>query len=374
MKPLDRRQWLKTAGLTGAFSLLGGVKAIADTAPSSEIPAATVQNGRIRLSSNENPFGPSPKVREAIVNTFDLACRYTYGHEKKLKAMIAEREGLTPDHIVITGGSREGLNVTGLTYGLHNREIIAPDPTYQGLLRYANEFGAYIHRVPLTEELGHDLTGMEQRITSKTGLMFICNPNNPTGTLIPFDQLKDFVESVSKRTVVFLDEAYYDYIEADDYPSGSVFVKAGHNVIVSRTFSKVYGMAGIRIGYLMTRPDIAARLSKRLMANTNMLALYAAETAYQEKDFYKYSLQKNKESKEIIYAGLEDLNLAYHKSHTNFVFFKTGREIQGLIEEMLKHNIQIGRPFPPLTDWCRISTGTIEHTKQFVAAIKKVMA
>ena len=375
MTPLDRRQWLKTAGLTGAFSLLTGARAIGDNHRSVEIPlAAPLQNGPVRLSSNENPFGPSAKVREAMVKAFDLGCRYTYGHDEKLKAMIAEREGLTPEHIVITGGSREGLNVTGLTFGLHNREIIAADPTYQGLLRYAEEFGAYVHRVGLDEELGHDLREMEKRITAKTGLMFICNPNNPTGTLLPFDRLKDFIGSVSGRTMVFLDEAYYDYIEEEGYPSGSYFVKEGQNVIISRTFSKVYGLAGIRIGYLMTRPDIAARLSRRLMANTNMLAIYAAMTAYGEKDFYKLSLQKNQESKQLIYAALDEMNLPYHKSHTNFVFFKTGRKIQDVIEAMLEQGVRVGRPFPPLTNWCRISTGTREHTQMFVDGIKKVLA
>ena len=374
MTPLDRRQWLKTAGLTGAFSLLTGARAIADTARVSEMPLPAVPlNGPVRLSSNENPFGPSPKVREAMVKAFDLGCRYTYGHDQKLKAMIAEREGLTPDHIVITGGSREGLNVTGLTYGLHNREIIAADPTYQGLLRYAEEFGGFVHRVGLDDKLDHDLDEMEKRITAKTGLMFICNPNNPTGTLLPFDRLKDFVSSVSGRTMVFLDEAYYDYIEEDGYPSGSYFVKEGQNVIVSRTFSKVYGLAGIRIGYLMARPDIAARLGKRLMANTNMLAIYAAMTAYQEEDFYKLSLKKNQESKNMIYAALDEMNLQYYKSHTNFVFFKTGREIQEVIEGMVDHGVRVGRPFPPLTKWCRISTGTMEHTQMFVDGIKKVL-
>ncbi len=375
MKNIDRRQWLKVAGATGLFSLIGGKAAVAEPIIRNLQPVNTYNaDNPIRLSSNENPFGPSPKVREAMVKAFDLGCRYTYGHEKPLKEMIAEREGLTPDHIVITGGSREGLNVSGLTFGLNNQEIIAADPTYQGLMRYAEEFGAYIHRVGLDDDLNHDLEAMEQRITANTGLVFVCNPNNPTGTLLPFDRLKDFVESVSNRTIVFLDEAYYDYIEEEDYPSGSVFVKEGHNVIVSRTFSKVYGLAGIRIGYLMTRPDIAERLNKRLMANTNMLAIYAAMTAYQEKEFHQLSLQKNKEAREMIYAALEDLDLPYYKSHTNFVFFKTGRPIQKVIDTMLEKGVRVGRPFPPLTKWCRISTGTMEDTKAFCTALKQVMA
>src|SRR5690606_2268023 len=150
------------------------------------------------------------------------------------------------------------------------------EPTYLSLLNYAEEMGGHIHMVPVDDQMGHDLEEMEKRITSKTGLVFVCNPNNPTGTLLPADKMRDFCESISHRTMVFADEAYFDYITEPDYPSMVELVKEGANVIVSRTFSKVYGLAGIRIGYLIARPDIISRLSQATMAGLSVTAAFAA--------------------------------------------------------------------------------------------------
>ena len=287
---------------------------------------------------------------------------------------IAEKEGVTKDHVVITGGSTEGLKATGLLYGMDGGEIIAADPTFQSLLTYAETFGAYVHRVRVNDRMEHDLEAMSRRVTSKTRLIFICNPNNPTGTLLDKDTLRDFISSHDGQAVIFSDEAYYDFITEPDYPSMVEFVKEGRNVIVSKTFSKVYGLAGLRIGYLIARPDIASRLKSAVMANTNVLAIAGAQGALEDDEFYKFSIAKNAEAKQYIYKTLGDMGLEYIPSHTNFVFFKTGRPIQELMEDMLKENVLVGRPFPPMLDWCRISTGTMKEMELFGNALKKVMA
>lgn len=372
MKTLDRRQWLKTAGLSSGFALLGGVNSYASNY---QFASITKDNESFaKLNSNENPFGPSKRVREAITDSFDVACRYPSMVFRPLLEQIAETEGVSTDHIVITGGSTEGLKATGLTYGIDGGEIIAADPTFQAMLRYAENFGAYVHRVPVDEYMNHDLEAMANRISTKTTLIFLCNPNNPTGTLLDKNKLRDFCSSVSKKTMVFSDEAYYDFITEPDYPSMVELVKEGMNVIVSKTFSKVYGLAGMRIGYLVARPDVAQRLRGNIMAMTNVLAIEAAKTALLDDDFYKFSLIKNVEAKNAIYKTLDDLNLEYIKSHTNFVFFKTGRPISEMIAEMKKENVLIGRPFPPFNKWARISTGTMDHMKRFERALKKVMS
>lgn len=374
MQPLNRRQWLKTAGLTGAFSMLGGIGALAENKSDSYIlQTARRLETPVRLSSNENPYGPSKKVREAMIEAFDLACRYPFYYSNELREMIAQKEGVAPEQIVLTAGSTEGLKVTGLTYGRDGGEVICADPTYQSLMSYAEQFGGYIHRVRVNKDLDHDLEEMERRITNKTSIVFICNPNNPTGTLLPHDQLHDFCLAANERAIVFADEAYGEYIEDPHYPSAVHLIKEGLNVIVSRTFSKVYGMAGIRAGYLIARPDIARRLAANVVAHINVLGLFAAKTALEDAEFYQQSLQKNKESKEIIYGALDKLGLEYKKSHTNFVFFKTGRPIAEIQEKMLAKGVIVGRPFPPLLDWCRISTGTIEETELFAEALGKVV-
>ncbi len=373
MNQLDRRQWLKTMSLTGSLAFLGGIDVLANTPENTKFPPTRPLKAPIRLNSNENPFGPSKKVRQAMIDNFDLACRYPYSYSDELFDMIARKEGVTKDHLVIAAGSTEGLRITGLTYGVDGGEIIAAEPTFLALLTYAQQFGAYINRVPLDDTFTHDLEEMERRVNSNTRLVFICNPNNPTATILPTAKLKDFCESVSKKAVVFCDEAYIDFVEDPGFESMVQLVKKGQNVIVSKTFSKVYGLAGIRIGYLIARPDITARLNRNLAAFTNVLALKAAQTALQDKEFYEFSLQKNREAKQEIYKTLDGLGFEYVKSHTNFIFFKTGRPIRGLISDMAKEGVKIGRPFPPYLDWCRISTGTMDEVKMFGSALKKVM-
>lgn len=371
MNTLNRRQWLQRGSLASLIAITGGAPKLAKATTFQ--PRPILPDQPVRLSANENPYGPSPKVREAMIKHFDQACRYPRTYLKQLVTKLAEKEGVTTDHIVVTGGSTEGLKITGMIYGQGGKEIIAADPTFQALMRYAEQFGGHVHRVPLNDRLEHDLKAMENRITSQTGLIFLCNPNNPTGTLLPAEQVKDFCESAAKKTVVFSDEAYYDFIDESDYPSMVELVKKDANVIVSRTFSKVYGLAGIRIGYLIARPDIADRLKEKVVAFTNTPALFAATAALDDPDFYRFSLEKNTAAKNQIYQTLDDLNLEYIPSQTNFIFFKTGQHIHDFSQKMLQEGIAVGRPFPPYYDWCRISTGSLQEVGAFNDALKRVM-
>lgn len=368
MKNIDRRQWLKSIGIAGTAAILTPTQVLSFERPS----IGKAKDGFVRLTSNENPYGPSKKVRAAITEAFDITCRYPSINLKGLVQLIAEKEGVPADHVVVTGGSTEGLKAAGITFGIDGGEIIAADPTFQAMLRYAENFGSYVHRVPSNKDLEHDLDAMAARVTSKTRIIFLCNPNNPTGTLLEKDRLRDFCNSLENKAVIFSDEAYYDYITEPDYPSMVELVKEGKNVIVSKTFSKVYGLAGIRIGYLIARPDIATRLKKNIMAMTNVLAIAAATEALKDDEFYKFSITKNMEGKNLIYQTLDTLKLDYVKSHTNFVFFHSKKHIDELGKAMMDQGIGIGRPFPPMYDWARISTGTIEEVNAFCQALKKV--
>jgi histidinol-phosphate aminotransferase len=370
MRNIDRRNWLKTVGLSSGFALLGGFEAL-----SFPLPQNTENDDLLaKLNANENPYGPSKRVRGIISDNFDLGCRYPFRTLSSLTEKIAEKEGVPKDHIVITGGSTEGLKAAGLTFGgFGDGEIIAADPTFQAMLRYAETFGTKVHRVPVNAEMEHDLETMANKVNNKTKLIFICNPNNPTGTLLEVNKLIDFCKTYDSKAVIFSDEAYYDFITEPDYPSMVELVKKGRNVIVSKTFSKIYGLAGLRIGYLVARPDIARRLKASVMANTNTLAIEAAKEALADDDFYKFSILNNMEAKKLIYSTLDELGLTYIKSHTNFVFFKTGRPINEMINAMQQENVLIGRPFPPFYNWARISTGKMSDMAKFSAALKKVM-
>ncbi len=308
-----------------------------------------------------------------MIQGFDISCRYPSTYARELHEMIAEREGVTTDHIVVGGGSTEGLKVTGLTFANNGGEIIAAQPTFLAMMNYAKQWGASINWVPLDETMTHDVDEMEKRISAKTKLIFLCNPNNPTSTLLSKDKLIDFVSSASKKTIVFSDEAYYDFIEEKDYPSMVSLVKQGEDVIVSRTFSKVYGLAGLRIGYLVAKPELASKIRDNVVAYTNVLAIKAAIEAMKDKEFYDFSLAQVKKGKQLMYNTMDEIGLEYVKSNTNFIFFKTGRNISRFNSQMLDQGVKVGRPFPPFTEWCRISTGTIEEVQIFNEALKKVL-
>lgn len=365
----SRRDWLKASMGIGGLML----------APSTLLTAQEKENFQprslepvIRLSSNENPYGPSKRVRERIKNSFEHACRYPYAYSDDLAEQLAEKHGVSSESIIVTGGSTEGLKVAGITFAANGGEIISGQPTFLAMMNYAEQWGATVKWVPVGEDKGYDLDAIEKQITSKTKLVFLCNPNNPTGTLVPAQKLIDFCEVASKKTIVFSDEAYYDFIEESNYPSMIDAVKRGDNVIVSKTFSKVYGMAGLRVGYLIAKPEIAQQIRQNVVAMSNVLAVEAAKEALKDEEFYNFSLKKNKEAKQRIYKLLDHLKLDYVTSHTNFIFFHSKRDIRSLGPAMLEKGVRIGRPFPPFYDWCRISTGTPEEVDLFIKGMLEI--
>ena len=331
----------------------------------------------VKLSSNENPYGPSERVRNAIIDSFENACRYPYEYILKLQNILAKKHNVSPESIVITGGSNEALRVTGLAVADQGGEIVAGQPTYLALMSYAEAMGGKINWVPVDSNKGYDLGEIEKKINGKTKMVFIANPNNPTGTLLEKSSLSNFCERVSEKTLVFCDEAYYDYINEPDYPSMDYLVRQGKDIIISRTFSKVFGMAGLRIGYMVLKPKLADKLfgeyspygRNKIMAQTNVLAVAAAIEALNDKDFYAFSLRKANEEKDKIYKLLDHLGLKYVESSTNFVFFESKKHIDDLSKEMLAKGVRVGRPFPPFYDWCRISTGTSQEVDRFVSAM-----
>ncbi|MEW7290144.1 pyridoxal phosphate-dependent aminotransferase [Aquimarina sp. 2304DJ70-9] len=370
---MNRRQWLKSTSLGGSLVVFGGLE-LANALTAEEIEKFNPRplSKLIRLSSNENPYGPSEKVRQSIISAFEHGCRYPYAYADELAEVLAKKEGVTKDHIIICGGSTEGLKITGLTFAANGGEIIAGKPTFLAMMSYAQQWGATVNWVPVGNDKGYDMDEIEKRISSKTKLVFLCNPNNPTSTILPSEKLLDFCNAISNKTILFSDEAYYDYIDEPNYPSMVELVKQEKDVIVSRTFSKVYGMAGLRIGYLVAKPALTQQLRKNMVAYSNVLAIAAAKEALNDKEFYTFSLQKTREAKDLIYKTLNALKLSYVKSDTNFIFFKSGKDISILHKEMMNKGILIGRPFPPFFDWCRISTGTIEEVTLFTQALSSI--
>ena len=369
----SRREWFKSSIGLGGLMMTPSILTAEEIKKYNPRPLSDI----VKLSSNENPYGPSERVRNAIIDSFENACRYPYEYILKLQNILAKKHNVSPESIVITGGSNEALRVTGLAVADQGGEIVAGQPTYLALMSYAEAMGGKINWVPVDSNKGYDLGEIEKKINDKTKMVFIANPNNPTGTLLEKSSLSNFCESASEKTLVFCDEAYYDYINEPDYPSMDYLVRQGKDIIISRTFSKVFGMAGLRIGYMVLKPKLADKLfgeyspygRNKIMAQTNVLAVAAAIEALNDEDFYAFSLRKANEEKDKIYKLLDHLGLKYVESSTNFVFFESKRHIDDLSKEMLAKGVRVGRPFPPFYDWCRISTGTSQEVDRFVSAM-----
>ncbi len=372
----SRREWFKSSIGIGGLMLTPSILSAEEIKKYNPRPKSSI----VKLSSNENPYGPSERVLNAIKNSFGDACRYPYEFIQELQETLAKKHNVPVESIVITGGSNEALRVTGLAISDKGGNILAGKPTYLALMSYAEAWGGEIKWVPVDSNKGYDLKKIKESIDQETKMVFIANPNNPTGTLLNGSSLAKFCEDVSKQTLVFCDEAYYDYINESDYPSMDYLVRQGENVIISRTFSKVYGLAGLRIGYLVLKPELADQLfgeyspygRPKIMAQTNVLAVAAASEALNDDDFYKFSLKKANEEKTKIYKLLDYLNLKYVESSTNFVFFESKMHIDELSKKMLEKGVIVGRPFPPFYDWCRISTGTSEEVDKFINSMLEI--
>ena len=365
----SRRDWLRSSVGIGGL-LLAPEMVLSNQEIKKFNPRPLLET--IKLSSNENPYGPSELVQNAVVKAFDHGCRYPYAYSDKLAIKLAKKHGVDPESIIITGGSTEGLKITGLTFTQGGGEIIAGQPTFLAMMDFAEQWGAKINWVPVDKNKGYDLNSIKDQININTKLVFLCNPNNPTGTVIPKNSLKDFCMNASKKTIIFSDEAYYDFIQEADYPSMDTLVREGANVIVSKTFSKVYGLAGLRIGYLIAPPHLAKQIRSNVVAMSNVLAIAAAEKALEDQEFYDFSLNKIKQGRKLITDTLDELKLNYIPSNTNFVFFHSKKHIDDLGKQMLEKGVRIGRPFPPFYDWCRISVGTLPEVQAFTNALKEV--
>lgn len=370
---LNRRQWLRTsafaaAGLFTSPDLTFFGKYVFDPdhhARSREL---------IHLHNNESPYGISGMAREAIIESIWLSNRYPHEQYHELKELIAEREKISPDHIVLGAGSTEVMT-TLIHFSKPKGEGLAADPTYFDFVFYAKISDCPLHQIPLTENYEHDLEAMELQISPKISLIYICNPNNPTGSVTPGDKLYPFCERASQKALVVVDEAYHEYVEDSSYASMVDLVKRGKNVVVTRTFSKIFGLAGLRIGYGMARPDIIENLKRleRNFAPVSYLSLEAAIASYKDKEFCRVVRQKNREVKSYVYEELEKLGLYYVPSVTNFVCFRIQQDGEKMVKEFEKRNILIRSFTFHGSHWLRVSLGTMEEMKAFVSALKEVL-
>ena len=376
---LSRRAWFKSALAAGATMPLGlslVQELMAAPASKAEVDFLASLNGKlVRLGSNENPYGPSAKAREAIQNSISEGNRYAFDQSAELKELLAAHEGVTPDHIFLAAGSGEVLAITGMTVGLEGGAVLSAYPTFTMLMNFAEKFNARWDKVNLDKNMAHDLEAMASAVKPDTRIVFVVNPNNPTGTVVDNARLKSFCVEMAKKTTVFADEAYLEFLEPAQQQSMVELVKQGHNVIVSRTFSKIYGLAGLRVGYAVAKPELIAKLQKNQLGTIlNQAALAAAKASLGDKDFMAYTRKMNAEARAYFTDYLDRKKWFYGKSFTNVVLFPAPKSGKVILDETMKRGYQIRVWDYQDKEWCRVSIGTLDEMKSFVKAFEEVVS
>lgn len=328
----------------------------------------------IKLASNENPFGCSPKAKEAIIAEVDNTSLYPDGGAVELTKAVASHFNVEPNQVIFGAGSDEIILMIARAYLVPGDENIMATHTFPQYKHNAEIEGAVHIEVPLIEGT-HDLQGMLKRITDRTKIIWVCNPNNPTGTIVSHDELSNFLKQVPSNVLVVLDEAYAEYTVSGDYPDGFELIKQYKNAILLRTFSKIYGLASLRIGYGIGHPEVIHTINQvREPFNTTRYAQAAAKAALQDEAFIADCREKNAKGIDYLTGQFDRLGLAYYPAHGNFIMVDTQRPAKLVFDGLLRkgfivrggHNLD----FPTKI---RVTVGSREQNEKFLQALESVL-
>lgn len=384
---LSRRNWFKSTFAMSAGLALGGVSAAnagslvsrLEAAPLSraerEYFATKASGAKVRLNSNENPYGPSKKAREAVLQILNEANRYQFQTQEQLRKMLAEREKVDPSYIMLAAGSGEVLCLAGAAYGLEGGSVLSGFPTFSVLMDYAMGMSARWDKVDLNDKLEYDYDKMASAIKSDTKLIFTCNPNNPTGTFVDPVKVRAFAEEASKKALVYADEAYLEFLGPLEKNSMIDLVRKGSNVLVSRTFSKIFGLAGLRAGYAVAHPDIIRKFQKfGDEFSMSQTAIAAAQATLYDEEFLQMVRVKNAEARKVLFDYLDSKKYQYGKSQINVVFFPAPKDGKTILAKTEEKGYLIRVWDYQNREWCRVSIGTPEEMKGFVKAFDEVIS
>ncbi len=369
---ISRRDFARLLGAGAAAAVVRPPLSFAK--PTQSVTTPLGEGGIVRLSANENPYGPSSRAFHAITDSFGLACRYPDEHNNVLIDKLAKLNGVKHDQILLGDGSGEILKLCAETFtGPQNGKLVAADPTFEAILNNASANGAEVVKVPLTSSFQHDLPKM--RDSAKAGLIYVCNPNNPTASITRKDELRDFIATTPPQTTILVDEAYFHYADRPHYDSVIALVKDHPNLIVSRTFSKIYGMAGLRCGYCVARKETIDRMRRNQMWDSvNCMALAAATASLDDLDHVPTGQRLNREAKTFVTSELDKMGYEQIPSQANFIMFDCKRPVLPLIQAMKERKIHVGRLFPALPNHMRLTIGKKTEMESFVGAFKQVTA
>ena len=376
---VSRRNFLLGSSAVVAASAMQGIPGTPFSPPLSLMKSALAQgeipmpDRLIRMNSNENPWGPSRAALRAINAAIEEANLYTYFLAGEMSELIGELQNIGPEHISVGAGSAEILKMGGLLASMDEGSIVVPDPTFEDLPRYAGDNGSEVIRVPVNDNLETDLEAMASAIRRDTKLVYICNPNNPIPNIIEKNALRDFVIEISRDRMVFVDEAYHEFVDDPNYGSMMDLVRNGRrNIIVARTASKIHGLAGLRVGFGFSHPELAAEITRRMTGTLNIIGMRAALASYRDAEHSNFVLRKNKEALEITQGYFREAGIRHINSTANFTFVETGHDIEEVQARFMEHNIRVGRPFPPFRNWMRLSMAKPDEMRYFVQTYKKL--
>lgn len=377
--PLSRRTFLTALGAGAAVGLAArGAEArlIGRLGPLDLEEAAPDTPGLIRLDSNENPHGPGAKVLEAFKAGFPEANRYPDAGEQRLLAALARHLQVRAEHLLLGCGSAEVLRACVQAFTSPTAALVTAAPSFEYPAVLARLAGHPVKAVPVDKGLSLDLEAMA-KAAEGAGLVFLCNPNNPTATVHGRQAVADFVARLGKtspKTVILVDEAYHDYVEDPGYRTAIPLALANPQVLVSRTFSKAYGLAGMRIGYAVGRPETLARLERLFLpSGVSQVALHGAVAALEDAAHLAEQQRLNREAKAFTRAWFEKAGHPVGPSEANFLMVDLRRDVKAFKAACLKEGVAVGRPFPPLGTHLRLSIGTRAEMEAAVAVLGRLL-
>ncbi len=374
IKTVSRRSFMGVVAATlSRPSLFGALQ----QRPEKPKLTQTEYDGMAKLASNENPYGPSESTLKAMTDVWKYSNRYQYPDGGIVDA-IAEHHGVKPENVVIGHGSTEILKLCDEAFLRDHRIAVGPSPTYETVYKYATASRAESIQLPLLKDRGYatDIKGIIHAVKANVrdvGLVYICNPNNPTGVIVPKDEIKMLVDAVPEDIPILIDEAYHHFVDNPQYEESIKYVKEGRKVIVARTFSKIAALAGMRLGYSIATKEVSDHMRKFSLGLENALVRYGAAAAMKDKANEVKVKALNKQVRERTTKELTAMGWAVIPSETNFFMVNVKKEVGPLEDEFKKRKVLVGRPFPPMTEWLRVSVGTQDEMNRFMAAFKEIL-
>ncbi len=327
----------------------------------------------IHLNFNENPYGPSPKALDALASCGQVASRYPDSFERELTDALAKKYNVSRENIALGCGSTEILRCVDMAFLGPGKNIVAAQPTFEAVLEYARITRAEPITIPLNSDHRHDLPKMAAACTSKTGVVYVCNPNNPTGTIVWRDELASFIHAVPAFTLILVDEAYFDFADDPRYSSAVEWIATNPNVVIARTFSKIYGMAGMRLGYAVGAKETITQIREQsLQDNANAAVLAAGLASLRDPANIGSCREKLNSTRAWLSSELSKDGRFFIPSQANFVMIDMQTDVRPIIDQFGARNILVGRRFPSMSNYLRITIGTQPETETFLATLREI--